>query len=244
MRGGKMTTEHRIPGHLFLVAGDLIEEALRRDTSEAIAEFKRDGSLIATWEDGQVVIISGHEISQGELFVRKVLPPRFYSLPQRLSEGRTRLFYLLLSLAQKMYINGEELRIEYPQTESEIADFLRSAGQDMLHDLSRIIAGREMSVSVRVSLEASEPEEAAGVRGGFRHAWQLNVIAGLLRSENDLSLASQVEALTLRLDPAGYSRMPPHLLARLVMDEPLTGPRTPGAVGPESDDALSRKSKE
>lgn len=53
---------HRIPDKLFVTQGKEIERILRRAVRHALLEHKRDGNPIASWVNGQVVLIPPDQI--------------------------------------------------------------------------------------------------------------------------------------------------------------------------------------
>ena len=57
-----MSTEIKLTKHLFVDHGKDIEKVLQRAVNHALLMHKRLGNPIATWVDGQVVIVPAEEI--------------------------------------------------------------------------------------------------------------------------------------------------------------------------------------
>ena len=57
-----MSTDIKLTKRLFLDYGNEIEKALQQAVNHALLIHKRLGNPIATWKDGQVVIVPPEEI--------------------------------------------------------------------------------------------------------------------------------------------------------------------------------------
>lgn len=190
-----MTTEHRIPSRLFLHAGRDIEEALRRDTSEAVAQFKRDGDLIATWEDDHAVLLHGVRASDMWLnHLLEVARPGTFAVLRALGRGHTPFLDLVVGVSQQIYLDAEGLHVEFPRGEKEVGDFLSGPeNQDVLRDVGRELTGREIDVRLSFVGEPQPPEPHFD-RGNFivNH---LRAIIDVLRAAGGALRAAQVEKI-------------------------------------------------
>lgn len=142
-----MTAERQIPNRLFIVAGQAIEEALRRETALALSEYNHYSHPIASWEDNRVVIIPGRKVSLigTDLWWPVYRNPGEVTPP--VPEPQQLFLDFVLQFATKIYIEHEELYIELPYTARVVSAFLSNPeNAEMLRDISRAITG-----SVRVS---------------------------------------------------------------------------------------------
>ena len=57
-----MKAERPVQKQLTIIQGKAIEEILRRAVHHALLEHKRAGNTIASWKDGQVVLIPAEQI--------------------------------------------------------------------------------------------------------------------------------------------------------------------------------------
>ena len=65
-RGGGDNVKPTGRGRINVVQGEPVVAALRRAARKALLEHKRDGHPIASWKDGEVVIIPAEEIEVEE----------------------------------------------------------------------------------------------------------------------------------------------------------------------------------
>lgn len=230
-----MTKKHRIPAGLFLEAGRSVEEALRRDTSEAIAQFRRDGDLIATWEDDKIVLLHGSKSSPAMSSRAADAPaPLTLTTEQAAAECKLRFLELVAGVASKISISGERLYVEFPRAEKEVGDFLNAEeNQDILRDVCRELTGSEMTVYLlfvgetpaarnpflRQTLTRLPPAgQSHGDHGTFIIS-HLRVIIALLLMAGDSPRAAQVKKILARRW-ARQPRNPPGFFERRVVDVP------------------------
>ena len=208
-----MTPEHRIPSGLFLRAGRRVEEALRRDTAEAIAQFKRDGDLIATWEDDKIVLLHGPAASDAGLRPSDAVKTDASAAVHFPREDHTPFLELVVGVSQKIYLSGENLHLEFPQGEIEIRDFLsRPENQDVLRDVCRELTGREMAVH----LTPAEELQTGGPHVNQRRdvTKLLRVLMAELRAAGESLRERQVLGLLLRRILRQQRYLPHPLLTR------------------------------
>jgi hypothetical protein len=250
-----MTKKHRIPNRLFVEAGRRVEEALRRDTSEAIAQFGRDDDLIATLEEDKVVLLRGPEFSLGTLPELGDAPPDV-TAEGAAAEYKLQFLNLVTGVSPKIYISGERLYIEFPRGEKEVGDFLSAPeNQDILRDVCRELAGREMTTYLMFFDETAPPRPLllrrvrlppVGPQHGDRGAFIINrlrVIAAMLRAAGDSTRAAQVENILARRS----ARQPlswPGFYEDPLVDVLLDRPRRHHIMHEEGDPDPSRKSGE
>ena len=221
-----MTTEHRIPSRLFLRAGRDIEEALRRDTSEAVAQFKRDGDLIATWEDDRAVLLHGVRASDTwPNHLLDVARPGASATLRALGRGRTLFLDLVVGVSRQIYLSAEGLHVEFPRVEKEVGDFLSAPeNQDVLRDVGRELTGRE--IDVRLSfVEELQPAEPPFDRGDFIVNHLRAIIDVLRAAGDDLQVAEMEKVMADRI--ARQQLLRPDLMQRQMLDALLD--RTSGS---------------
>lgn len=254
-----MTKKHRIPGRLFVEAGRSVEEALRRDTSEAIAQFRRDGDLIATWEDDKVVLL--HDPKSSPVVFSKTADapaPLTLTTEQAAAECKLRFLELVAGMASKIYMSGERLYVEFPRAEKEVGDFLSAEeNQDILRDFCRELAGREMTVYLLFVGETTAalnsflspalvrllPPWLSHLDHGTFITDHLRAIVALLRAAGDSPRAAQVEKILARRS-ARQPPNPPGFFTRRVVDVPPGLLRRHRTMHEEGDPDPSHKSGE
>jgi len=62
VRGGEVKQELNIPENPFFTHSEKVGEVLRRAVRHALRTHKRLGNPVATWRDGEVIMISPEEI--------------------------------------------------------------------------------------------------------------------------------------------------------------------------------------
>lgn len=205
-----MTTEHRIPSQLFLVAGKEIESAMRQDVSKMLLWHDWRTKLIATWENGAVVLLHPWEL-RTPLYKAPSPASDATDVRERLdAETEKRFFDFLIGQAKNIYIKDGQLYLQYTLDE-EIGSFLRNrASLPVLNNLCREIAGRDMPVYVH-TVEATEIDRAAGyqLHRTFSSTGLLLKYIEVLLIRGETGLAEQVKELLIRREYRQTAERPP-----------------------------------